>query len=350
MLAYIGYEDGFVKLPVDFINDIQRSHKTTFFHGKRMFFLPCCNLREPFTCIAFFYIFGHFGECFFGICNDWDIYMDVSGNRSSINVNMYNLCIGSKLMEFSCNTVIETGTDGEKNITVADSHIGSIGTMHTQISYKKWMRGGNGTSSHDCGNHWYLGSFCYLCKNFLCIGNIYTASCKEKRFSGFLEDLEGTFQLPDMYSCVRFITTNVDVFGVFGISKFSHNVFGKINENRSWSSCTCDIKSFFDDTSKIFSVSDSNTVFGNASGDSNDINFLESIITNQMSGYLPCKTYKGYTVIIGSGKTSYQVCSSRTTCNQTYTYLPRSPGIGVRLVNKSLFMSGKDNVNSALLV
>ena len=39
--------------------------------------------------------------------------MDITGNRSCININMDNLGIRSKLMELACDTVIKTCSDGK---------------------------------------------------------------------------------------------------------------------------------------------------------------------------------------------------------------------------------------------
>lgn len=69
----------------------------------------------------------------------------------------------------------------------------------------------------------------------------------------------------------------------------------------------------------IFPVSDRNTIFRNASGDSDNIYFLKRIISDQMSGYLPRKAYQWYTVVIGSCKTCHKIRCPRSACNQTHS-------------------------------
>ena len=113
MLTYIGNKNGFVKLAVDLTDDIQRSHHTTVFHGKRMIFFPFLDLFQPFFSVALLYIFIHFCDGLFCIGNDGDIYMNISGNGSSVHVNMYNFCFWCKFIQISGNTVVKSCSDGK---------------------------------------------------------------------------------------------------------------------------------------------------------------------------------------------------------------------------------------------
>ena len=89
-------------------------------------------------------------------------------------------------MEFAGNTIIKTCANREQEITVGDCHICCICTMHTEISDKKRMSGGNGTTSHNCSNDWYLSLFYNRGKDVIGICNIDTAACQKKRFFCFL--------------------------------------------------------------------------------------------------------------------------------------------------------------------
>ena len=88
-------------------------------------------------------------------------------------------------------------------------------------------------------------------------------------------------------------------------------------------------------------MADSDAVFGDASGNSHNVNFLEGIISNEVPGYLSGEAYQGNTVIIGSCKTCHQIGSAGAAGYQTHADLAGGAGIGVRFVNKSLFMSWK---------
>ena len=47
---------------------------------------------------------------------------------------MHDLCIRGKSMELSGNTVIKSGSYGEKEVALADRHVGSIGSVHAKIA------------------------------------------------------------------------------------------------------------------------------------------------------------------------------------------------------------------------
>ena len=124
-----------------------------------------------------------------------------------------------------------------------------------------------------------------------------------------------------MYMGIRLISADIHFIRILGTSQFSHYIFWKVDQYRSRSSCSCNIKGFFNNSSKILSVSYNNTVFRNTACNSYNINLLECIISDQWSCYLTCKTYERYTVIIRCCKTCNKVCSSRSACNKTDTYL-----------------------------
>ena len=179
MLAYICCDDRIIKLTVDLFNNILWSHVNTILHRQRMFFLPLCDLLSPLLRLTVFYIFIHLCDCLKRICNDRHINMNISGNGRCININMDNLCIRCKLMQLSCDTVIETCSDREQKVTFTDCHIRSICAMHSKISYIKRVICRNCSTSHDrCNDR----NFCLLynfCKHVIRTGNIHTASCKE---------------------------------------------------------------------------------------------------------------------------------------------------------------------------
>ena len=84
-----------------------------------------------------------------------------------------------KFMKFSGDSVIESGSDGEQHIAVADCHVCCIGTMHAEVSDIKRMVSRNGTFAHyGCDNR----NFClfhYFPENFMGAGDYYTAACQE---------------------------------------------------------------------------------------------------------------------------------------------------------------------------
>ena len=92
---------------------------------------------------------------------------------------MDNLGMWCKFMKFSGDSVIESGSDGEQHIAVADCHICCIGTMHAKVSDIEWMVCGDRAFSHyGCDNR-YFCLFHYFPENFMGAGDYCTAACQE---------------------------------------------------------------------------------------------------------------------------------------------------------------------------
>ena len=124
-----------------------------------------------------------------------------------------------------------------------------------------------------------------------------------------------------MYAGVWFITTDIDVLWIFCTAEFCHDIFRKIDQDRTGAAGSCDIKGFFNDATEIFTVADSNTVFCNTTCNADNVDFLKSIISDQMPCNLSGKAYKRYTVVIGSGKSGDKIGGTRTlVTRQTPTF------------------------------
>ena len=84
-----------------------------------------------------------------------------------------------KLMEFSGDSVIESGSDGKEDIAVADCHVCSIGTVHTEISDEKRVIGRDGTFSHYSSDYRDVCFFYYLTEDFVGTGDYDSAAGEE---------------------------------------------------------------------------------------------------------------------------------------------------------------------------
>ncbi len=79
--------------------------------------------------------------------------MDISGNGSGVNIDVDDLCMWGKFMEFACDTVVKTGSDGKQKIAFIHCHICGISAVHTKISDKQRILCGDGATSHNgCDN------------------------------------------------------------------------------------------------------------------------------------------------------------------------------------------------------
>ena len=132
------------------------------------------------------------------------------------------------------------------------------------------MRCRNRTTSHDRCHNRDLGTFYKFGKCLIRSCNIYPTTGKEQRFLCFSKHLNCSLKLSDVNTGTRLISADIHFIRILGTSQFSHYIFWKVDQYRSRPSCSCNIKCFFQDTSEVFPVSDRNTIFRNASGDSDN--------------------------------------------------------------------------------
>ena len=149
---------------------------------------------------------------------------------------------------------------------------------------------GNGSPSHDRSHYRYFCLIDYFCKYLVCPGNIHASACKEQRLLRFFKHLESALELSHMDAGIGLVAPDIYSFRIFRASQLAHNVFGKVDKNRSRTACSGYIKSFLDDTSQILTVAHCYAVFCNAPGNSYDIHFLESVVSDQVPCHLSCET------------------------------------------------------------
>ena len=253
-------------------------------------------------------------------------------------------------MDSACDPVVKSGSDREQEITAADCIVGGIGAVHADISNKKRMQRRDGASSHDGCDNRDAGFFHYLCKLRVCPGDIDAAACQKERLFRLVEKLDRLFQLPHMDAGIGLVAAEVDGLRVFCRPHFRHDIFGKVHQYRTRAAGAGNIEGFLDDSSQIGPLPYGDTVFGDISGDADNVHLLESVVSNQMLGYLTGKTYKRHAVIIGCGKSGDQVGSARTAGDQTDADLSGCSCIGIRFMGQRLLMPGKDNSNIVLPV
>ena len=182
------------------------------------------------------------------------------------------------------------------------------------------------------------------------MGDIYTAAGKEKRFFCFLKHFQSSFQLADMNTGVWLVSADINILRIFRTSQFCHDIFRKIDKDRSGSACACNIKSFFYNSAKIFTIPYRDTIFGDTSCDSHNINFLECIVSDKMTGNLTCEANQRYTVIVGGGKSCNKVGGTRAAGYKAYADFAGGSGIGIGFVNEGLFVTWEDDFYIVLFV
>ncbi len=280
MLSDVRNNNTFLKHFINCIDDILRRHNRFLFHCKRMLLLPYLNLVCPLLRIVFFYIFQHFLNRFFCICNNRHIYLYIFGNRRCINIDMYDLRLWCEGMELSGNPVIESRPDRKQQIAFINRHVAGIGSMHSKISNIQRMLRRNRPSSHNRRHNRNLGLTNKLCEFLTGMSNIYSTTYKKQWTLRFTQHFNRSLELPDMHSGTGFVSANYNILRIFGISKFCHHILWKVNKHRSRSSASRNKKCFFNNSAQIFSLFNYNAVFRYTPCNTNNIHFLKRIISN----------------------------------------------------------------------
>ena len=212
------------------------------------------------------------------------------------------------------------------------------------------MRRRNGAPAHDRRHYRNIRLIHNLSEHCVCPRDIYTAACKEKRSFRFLQHLERALELPHMDIRIRLVSPDIHSLRIFRAAQLSHHILRKVDEDRSGSPCPGNIEGFLDDPSQIFSPAHCHAVLCDAARDADNVNLLESVISDQVSRHLPCKADKRNAVIVRRRKTCHKIGRTRSARHQTYADLPCRPRIGVRLVDQRLLMSRQDDPDIVLFI
>ena len=193
MLSDIGDDDRVIKLLVDRVENIKRSHHAVRPHRQRMLVFPGIDLREPFRCRAWLYVLCHLRDRLFCIGYDRNIDVDVSGDRSGVDIDVDDLCVRGKFMQLSGDTVVETCSDGEQQIALTDCHIGRIRAVHAEVSDEQRVFRGDRAASHNSCDNRHLCFLDHFAEYLLRMCDVDTAAGKEQRAFCFCEHFQRTF-------------------------------------------------------------------------------------------------------------------------------------------------------------
>ena len=153
--------------------------------------------------------------------------------------------------------------------------------MHSGISNIKRMCGRDRTLSHN-GRHnrniHFLRKFFHQIVSFC---NIHTAASQNQWFFRWLQQLICFFQLSDMYTLIRLVSTDLHTLRVFCRSARCLDILWKVDQNRSRLSGARNVECHFNDFSKIFPIPDRHAVLCDASCHSDNVYLLKGIISDQ---------------------------------------------------------------------
>ena len=136
-----------------------------------MLVLPGIDLGKPFRCGAWLYVLCHLRDRLFCIGYDRNIDVDVSGDRSCVDVDVDNLRVR------------------EQQITLADCHIRRIRAVHAKVSDEQRVFRGDRAASHNGCDNRHLCFLDHFAEHFLRMCDVDAAAGKEQRAFCFRKHL-----------------------------------------------------------------------------------------------------------------------------------------------------------------
>ncbi len=135
------------------------------------------------------------------------------------------------------------------------------------------------------------------------------------------------------------IPPDEDLFWIFKFGGIDHDIFGKIDQNRPWSSASGDIEGFFEDPGQIFDIFHQVIMFGAGPGDADNVDFLEGVVSDQERRDLAGQDDDGDGVHEGGGNPCDRIGSTGPGGDQSHSRLSRGSRVSVCSMDGGLFMA-----------
>ena len=153
-----------------------------------------------------------------------------------------------------------------------------------------------------------------------------------------------------MNSGIWFVTANINLSRILIRAHSLLNIFRNIHNHRTWSTCASNIKGFFQNTAKLFTITNGNSIFTDIAYYANSIYFLERIIAHQTQVNLACNTNERNTIRISSSNTSHKICSTRSRGYHTNPYFTSTTSISICRMGQCLLMTRQNHFYLILLI
>ena len=136
-----------------------------------------------------------------------------------------------------------------------------------------------------------------------------------------------------MYGSIWFVTSDGYFFRIKIAAISPLNILGQIHNNHPRFSCLGNIESLFDCFCQILSPSHRYSIFAYTSRNTNNINFLKSIISDKMRWYLPREAYQWNAIIVCCSNPCNKIGCPRSACHKADANLSCGTGITIRRMN-----------------
>src|SRR6185503_9702344 len=179
----------------------------------------------------------HFGEDLLEhharIADNRDVGLDVLADTRGIDIDMYDLCPTSELIQLAGHSIIESRTDRDDQVAVVDGHIGPVATVHAQHSEAERMTCRKGPKPHQgarCRQLKLLGKLPHL---IVRPGRHCASANIEHRPLGLYHCIESALDLAGMALQRWLVAAHCDRFGILELCLLRRHVLWHINQDGS---------------------------------------------------------------------------------------------------------------------
>ncbi len=269
---------------------------------------------------------------------DSDIFLD----RCRVDIDVDDFGVRGKGGYLSGHPVVKTRSDSDQKIGFGNGHIGVVGAVHPQHPQRKRVSLGKRSHPHQGGRDRSLDGFGKAHQFRGGIRKGRSAPHINDRLAGFKNHLDSFFDLPGITAIGRFVAPQLNLVRVdeFGCSHL--HVLGQIDQYRAGPPGTSDVKRLLHDARQLPDILHQEIVLGNRPGDTNNVGFLEGIVTNQGGRNLSGDNHQGNGIHVGGGDTGDRIGRSRTAGGDGHPHLPGCPGIPVGGMYRSLLVPSQD--------
>ena len=261
------------------------------------------------------------------------------------------LSAGCELGNVESDTVIETTTQGDDQISILDSHVGigrTVHAEHVQRLLVELVKGTQTVESSGDRDGGLLSQFLEDLRTTLGVDD--TVSGVDNGLLGNVEKLRNPLErclklkLHGLGDGSSRETGKRGVNGNSAAQNAGGDILGKVDEDRSGAARGGNLEGLVDSAGQFGDVLDHDVPLGARARDTDDIGLLEGITADGRGNDLASEDDEGNTVGQGILDGGDDIGCSGTGGNEDYTRLARGTSVTLGHVASTLLVSGKDEV------
>ncbi len=242
--------------------------------------------------------------------------------------------------------IVEAHAQGQKQVGVIDRVIGVNAAVHAQHVQGQGVIAGESAQAHDRGGHGNAGLADQFEEFLAGVGRDYAASGINDRALGIADPGGDFFDFLGLGPFVsHVIARQLHGIVVVGRGLLELDVFGQIDQHRSWPAGRGHVKGLANHAGDVVDVGHQVMMFCDAAADFDDGRFLKGVGADHRRADLPGNGQNRNAVELGVGQRGDQVRRSRPAGGHANADPPGAAGVTLGGKTAALFMPGQDHAN-----